>query len=311
MTKSQYLEYSEAHKKVEIISTRPSILGFLRKYLLCMTPMFALLIYYLITPLFGYLANTVFTPVAGFVNFVMSAMNIPQDVVNSIAGFVSFLLILFIFLLVSWVLRSTEASGAIGLALIMPLILAVVEVWSSQPVTADTLKLAASVMMAYRDNFLTGVFLAVAILLIRTEIYRRSIRYTITDTGVSISGGIWRKQEQTMPYNQIGRVVLEQSLFGRLLNYGTVIPVGVAEWGAEYYTREVGTEVEGDRISAEVSYARTLKEVSRDPLKCLYGVRKPNEIKTIIEKMITAPFRAEIDQVEYLRKIYEKMDSGD
>jgi hypothetical protein len=105
--------------------------------------------------------------------------------------------------------------------------------------------------------------------------------------------------------------VLEQSLFGRLLNYGTVIPVGVAEWGAEYYTREVGTEVEGDKVSAEVRYARTIKEVSRDPLKCLYGVKKPDEMKTVIEKMITAPFRAEIDQVKYLRKIYEKIDSGD
>ncbi|MEM2795623.1 MAG: hypothetical protein QXY49_07200, partial [Thermofilaceae archaeon] len=56
-----------------------------------------------------------------------------------------------------------------------------------------------------------------------------------------------------------------------------------------------------------VGYARVLKEVSRDPGKCLYGVKEPRKVKEAIETMIQAPYRAEIDQVRLLKDIKENL----
>ena len=295
MKKSKYLGYAISHDEVAVITIRPSVVGFLRKYLICFAPLIALIVYHTFKQLFLHLFNIL---LSSFV-FIPLPVN-----VNDVASFVSFAIVLVVLYFLSWVLRSTEAQGAIGLSLIIPAVFVAFKMISNP--TEDVFRLLTDSIGLYIDVFPIGVLMAVAIMLVRTEIYRRTIKYELKDTGITISGGIWRKQEHSIPYNQIGRVVLEQSLFGRLLNYGTVIPVGVAEWGAEYYTRGVGAGVSG-KITAGIGYARTLKEVSRDPLKCLYGIKDPEKIKSVIEKMITAPFRAEIDQVEYLKKIYEEM----
>jgi len=297
MKKSKYLGYATSHDKVAVITIRPSVVGFLRKYLICFVPLIALIIYHTFKQLFLHLFNALLS--------LSSFASIPLTVnVDDIASFVSFAIVLVVLYFLSWVLRSTEAQGAIGLSLIIPAVFVAFKMISNP--SEDVFRLLIDSIGLYIDVFPMGVLMAVAIMLVRTEIYRRTIRYELTDTSITISGGIWRKQEHLIPYNQIGRVVLEQSLFGRLLNYGTLIPVGVAEWGAEYYTRGVGMGASG-KITGGIGYARTLKEVSRDPLKCLYGIKDPEKIKSLIEKMITAPFRAEIDQTEYLRKIYEEM----
>jgi len=279
---SGYLEYANYDSKT-VLTTKPSVSGFMRRYLLCLTPLVVLVIYKFVKTYI----DSFLTPLKalGF-GFLLTIFNLTI-----------FLLIL---LALAWVLRSSEVEGSVGLSLLIPLI------FVSAKVRFDNFKALTDAFNVYLESIPTAILIAVTIMLIRTEIYRRTINYKLTDVGVEISGGIWRRQEQTIPYNQIGRVVLEQSLFGKLLNYGTVIPVSSAEWGSEYYTRAVGAGGSG-KITAGVGYARTLKEVSRDPLKCLYGVKNPKKIKELIEKMITAQFRAEIDQVEYLKKIYEEI----
>ena len=200
--------------------------------------------------------------------------------------------LLIFLLIISWVLSSTEASGSIGLAVLLTMLIAALNSDYTIP----------SILSNFNTYVMHGAVAATTILLLRTEIYRRSITYTIRSTDLAMSGGIWRKQEQSIPYDQIGRIVLEQSWIGRLLDYGTIIPVGVAEWGAEYYTRAVAVQSSG----VAVGYARTLKEISRDPMKCLYGISNPKRIMEKLQKMITVPYRAEIDQVKYLRRIAEE-----
>ncbi len=259
-----YLE----HEPKLVASLRPSVLGFMRHYLLCLVPVVALLIYeYLHEPLLKYIPF------------------IPETLL-------SLATILLILSAIAWVFRSVEVEGAVGISLILPLLL----------LPFRQLTSPLDVVKAYTDYLPKAILISSALMILRTEIFRRTISYRITDTGVEISGGVWRRQEQTIPYNQIGRVVLEQSVFGRLLNYGTVILVSSAEWGSEYYMRVVGA---GKNVG--VGYGRILKEVSRDPLKCLYGVKNPKKLKEFIEKAISAVFRAEVDQVEYLKKIYEEI----
>ncbi|WP_457548691.1 PH domain-containing protein [Archaeoglobus sp.] len=271
-----YLDYADYNPNV-VFTIRPSVFGFMRRYLLCLTPIVALAAY-------------------RFIDKFLYALLTPLKLLGLgfVVGIFNLSFVLFILLALAWVFRSSEVEGAVGLSLTIPLILALIKI---------NMGSLGNLIEVYLNNVPTAIFIAVALMLIRTEIYRRTISYKLTDVGVEISGGIWRRQEQAIPYNQIGRVVLEQSIFGRILNYGTVIPVSSAEWGSEYYTRALG--VAGKVAGA--GYMRTLKEVSRDPLKCLYGVKNPKKIKEIIEKMMTATFRAEIDQVEYLKKIYEEI----
>jgi hypothetical protein len=41
-------------------------------------------------------------------------------------------------------------------------------------------------------------------------------------------------------------------------------------------------------------------------MKCLYGISNPKRVMERLQRMITVPYRAEIDQVEYLRRIAEQ-----
>ena len=177
-------------------------------------------------------------------------------------------------LVAAWVLRSAEAVASSALALALPAALALA---SGPPSPVGALQ-------GYLSWYPYGALAASALTLLAVEARRRS--YSYEDAGVTIRAGIWRRQEQTIPYASIGRIILEQSLLGRLLGYGTVIIVSPAEWGAEYYTRGVEASIGRGGAAAGVFYARTLKEVSRDPGKCLYGVRRPREVKEAIEAML-------------------------
>lgn len=216
-------------------------------------------------------------------------------------------LVTLLLLALSWVLRSPEAMSSMLLSLLLPaafpLLWGIVE--GREPAS-----LLAHMLSMYASNLEWGPLAASALVLLATEARRRSFTYVVTEAGVTIKGGIWRRQEDTVVYGSIGRVVLEQSPLGRLLNYGTVILVSPAEWGSEYYARSTGASFGGGAVKVGVGYARVLKEVSRDPGKCLYGIKEPRKVKEAIEAMIQAPYRAEVDQAGLLKDIKEKLSES-
>ena len=169
---------------------------------------------------------------------------------------------------------------------------------------------------AFRDvveNYLPDVTRKSAVIssilvLLYAEGFRRSIKYYIKKGGVTISGGLVRRQEVFYPYTQISNAVVEKGILARLLGYGTVILVSTGGWGNEMYTRAVGGGVVGGHnIGVGVGYARTLQEVSRDPLKCLYGVPKPEEVAREIESKLSFTYEALEKQVELLEDISKKI----
>ncbi len=280
----------------EVLRMKPSVVGFLRKYFLSTTPVIAMGVYItLVTKLSPLAVEEAGKLTSRYIpeillkipSWVLDAFGVKLPDISIILPSMSILVVL---LIVSWLFSSAEAKISTFLTILIALALSINP---SQPVQS---------LANFNEKVLIAAIAASLITLLRTEIYRRSITYTLRNADLLIQGGIWRRQQQSIPYNHIGRVVLEQSWLGKLLSYGTVIPVGTAEWGSEYYTKAVGVSKDG----IAVGYARTLKEVSRDPLKCLYGIRKPEEVVEKLQKMITVPYRAEIDQVEYLKKIAEE-----
>jgi len=203
--------------------------------------------------------------------------------------------VLALVLILSWVRRSPEATASTLLALVLSLVLAL-------PAWATTSEPAA-LLQAYTEQLPLASLLASLLTALAVDAARRATRYEVGDTGVVIRTGIWRRQEQTILYTSIGRVILEQSLLGRLLNYGTIILITAAEWGAEYYAR--GVEMRGAVLGA--GYARVLKEISRDPGKCLYGVKNPRKVKERIEARLQALQSASLEQLRYLKEIRDAL----
>jgi membrane protein YdbS with pleckstrin-like domain len=131
--------------------------------------------------------------------------------------------------------------------------------------------------------------LATLMVLIWTEKFRQSIRYTITQDGIKIRGGIWKKQEHMIPHHQIGRVVMEQDFLGILFKYGTVIPLSIARWGAETSIRGIGAIGQKDNVGVGIGYAKGREEGSRYPLDCLYGIPDPEIAQQLINQLICRP----------------------
>lgn len=285
---------------------RPSVFGYLRKYVLALSP---LTVYYVMSLVNG-LPPVRWLWKAVFQWVFFNAHNV---IISNIFGvayrFVYLFPALLLILVLAWVLRSREVLASAFIALILPIPFALtgpmppsVGYWPF-----DFSMALSTFLTRYAENFEACAWLAGLVVLVAVELSRRKITYMITDASIIIRGGIWRRQEQVLPYSSIGRLVLEQSLIGRLLGYGTIIPVSSAEWGSEYYTRGLGVGVGSRNVKGGIFYARTLKEVSRDPLKCLYGIRHPSRVKELIEKVLEAYARAPLEQTKYLREIRDKL----
>jgi hypothetical protein len=241
---------------------KPSPLGFARRYLLALSPL-----------LLCAAALAARPQLAALIPWLPGAL---LDLLAPLLLAAAFAL--------SWVLRSPEAAASTLLALALPIPLSLL----GAPPPGEPLALLRLLASSYARLLPPASLAASLLTALAVEVRRRLTVYEVGDVGVVIRTGVWRRQEQTIPYASIGRVVLEQSLFGRLLDYGTVIVVSAAEWGAEYYTRSVALGAGRGGGSVSVGYARTLKEVSRDPGKCIYGVRKPRRVKEAIEARLRA-----------------------
>jgi len=312
---SKYVKYAEEHVPKEVSKLKPTWKGWIKKYTLSFTPLIALAVYHILV-----MALKTFLPPSWFegLKFIVkllgslffSFLSIPYSIFQPSseidkmgAVFEEMSLIvsaLFFLFAVFWVVRSKEAETSVGLALLFTVVGGIIIGLSSK---AEGYAVLIEIAKASRNIVLPCSIIASLLTFAGTELFRRSITYTLTDVAVEFIGGIWRRQRHAISYEDIGRVIVEQSAIGKALGYGTVIPVTKSAWGEEYYTRAVGGGVVGRGIGAGVGYARTLQEISRDPMKVLYAVPKPFEIASFIEQMIHTKFRAPIDQVYELRDI--------
>ena len=129
--------------------------------------------------------------------------------------------------------------------------------------------------------------------LVSAEIYRRSHRYIVTNARVFTRAGIFAPDERIVPLAKINDIELDRHFIGRLLGYGTVIPltgsgIGMGsdlaavsgtvakQWKVFGYPT-VGITVTGGH-SIQVPKTRT-HEV-------LFGVRRPAVVRDIIMKAI-------------------------
>jgi hypothetical protein len=116
------------------------------------------------------------------------------------------------------------------------------------------------------------------------ELFRRSVKYTITRDVVIITGGLWNFVENVIPLHQIGRIILVQGRLGHIFHFGTIVPAGLVFGITQIDMR--GEHTRGDMVHPDTDQASTLRweEGAHNPLLSLYGVRDPENIKIHLEK---------------------------
>ena len=208
---------------------------------------------------------------------------------------------------IAWTLRNREASYSLGLFTAIVLLTILLKLGSSNLSIAEFPYFVKLFIEELHNVIGVAAVISSLLVLAYTEIYRRTISYEVGDDAITMSGGLLKKQYHSLPYDKIGRVILEQSVFGRLFNYGTVIPVGIASWGEEYYTRAIGGGLADHGAVAGLGYARTIQEISRDPLKVLYGVPNPKKVYDAIRDKLVFTYKAEKRKLELLESIDKKL----
>jgi hypothetical protein len=243
-----------------VMETGPDPRGFLPRYIPALTPLFLAFVTLLATAALGDMT-------AGFPATIPTPMGnlVPGmgDLVEMLVLLTAPVGIFSLFVLIGWAIRSTEmwASSALALSLSS---LGGIFLVTFFPVPSMSRIMDLLTSIAYL--ILPASVVAIIIVLAWTEKFRRSIRYTITYEGLISKGGIWGQQERVLPHHHIGKLVMDQGMMGRLLDTGTIIPVGAAQRGPG---------------------PADMREFSRNPLDCLYGVREPEKIMTVLDLLIS------------------------
>ncbi|OAA30407.1 membrane protein [Kosmotoga arenicorallina S304] len=135
-------------------------------------------------------------------------------------------------------------------------------------------------------------FIAVSVVaVIFIELYRISIRYTISTSGIEITSGIFGANNQLIVNKHITNVLLKRNFLEMLLGVGHVIPVTSSGMGAGDtgviggFTGSAG--VKGANVGGFVGKTSSVKEFVADPRNCIYGVPNPRKIMEEVKKNLT------------------------
>jgi len=301
-----------------LLSTMPERRSFMYKYLMALSPVILVIacifIRSILENLLDVASSTLTSAVPGtlavFTADYLNQYSAPiNDATNISILMVAPVGIFIIFAAIGWTMRLTELWTGTALTLVLSGSTAfVMATMKGYPLVSSNFMLLFLRWIA----FLVQPFciVAVIIVLIATEKFRRSLRYTITKDGLWLRGGFLNVQEHMIPHTQIGRIVFEQDFFGRMYNYGTIIPHSMTRWGAETSFRTIGASGQKDNFGVGIGFAKGREEGSRYPLDCLYGIPDPKVAQNILTGLICRQDKREEDQVSYLKKIYENNGHG-
>jgi hypothetical protein len=263
-----------------IFTIQPSARGFIYRYLLGFTPVVLVALSLII---FMFLKDTV----KEFSSPLMSSL---QTMVPDLLQYLEiciFLItpiaVLLFFIWLGDVIRRPEIWIGASLTLLLSGIGAVVMVQSTDlPLLSTGYLLTLFHWIAY----LVQPFCVVAAIVViaGTELFRRTLHYTLTRDVVIITGGIGNPVENVIPLHQIERVGLIQTWLGHRFHFGTVVPAGKV-FGLSDMDMS-GHHQPGDIMHPVADQVSTVnwKRGSHDPLVCLYGILHPEEAKERIEK---------------------------
>jgi membrane protein YdbS with pleckstrin-like domain len=252
-----------------LLRTRPHILSFTDRYVLAFTPVaLVILSFFVKAALEGLLR--------GYMPKLSGPLATMMPNITDLSGITVYLVApVFLFVVVAAIgydFRRTEAWVSILIAFVLSVVVAFLFTIAS-PVTTTS----EALLFLQWTAFLAQPFslLAAILVLAGAEKYRRSISYTIMETGVLITSGLMRRHEQMIPVQMIGRVDVSQGLFGKWFNYGTVILRGAL--GPDF-----GPVIPGAGARNILGFSATLP----GPAECLYGIPDPYSSEHLLIRLI-------------------------
>lgn len=263
-----------------LLTTHPAPRGFLSRYLLSLTPVFL--------AAFSLLALTCLQSVVA--TFPPALVQSLETIVPELPAFIDMAVLLIapigIFLLFIYIGDATNHTEIwIGAALTL-LLSGIGAFYQVQGLGIPTVSTIYLLTLCQWTAYLTQPFSVIASILVitGTEVFRRSIRYTMMRDVVRITGGVWTPVEHLIAYQQIGRIIIKQNRFERFFHVGTIILAGVIYRGTD--TSRSGT---GSTNGTGAGYTLVSHDGAPGPLDCLYGIRNPENAKVLLKQKIQRP----------------------
>ena len=289
-----------------LLLTGPVRASFVSRYLMALSPIFLVIICIftqrILNDIFGVAISPLTTAVPSYSSSLTSITNITILLIAPVGIFI-------LFAAIGWARQITElwmsTALTLGLSGVTGIVLA--SFVGSPAISGNYMLLLLQWISFLVQPF---CFIAAIIVIFVTEKFRGSIRYTLKKEGLWIRGGVWETQEYMIPYHQIGGVVLEQGLIGKKYNFGTVIPQTVTSWGADASVRSTGASGQKDKSGAGSGFAKDLKDASRGPLDCLYGIPDPKKAQKILTGLIHRETVRGEEPGSSLNKIYKSDVAG-
>lgn len=155
-------------------------------------------------------------------------------------------------------------------------------------------------------------------LLVWSEVDRRSHKYTLTSLRILFRGGVVVTKERQLKYEAITDLDGSQGPLGRVLDYGTLIPVTQSGFGLGADTSQAGIVAgagagRGGLVGGAGVHAGGGKEVQVGRARTFHqltGIRPYGETKHLLERLIleatATPYLRE--QVEIQRQMLEALE---
>jgi hypothetical protein len=260
-----------------LLETHPSPGGFLSRYLLCLTPLVLAGISVLVlTCLQSMLAVSSPSIVHSLETIVPELPAFIQITALLIAPVGIFLL----FIYIGDAINHPEIWIGAALTLLLSGLGAVLQVQiMSAPAVSTPYLLTLFQWIAYLVQ--PASCIVSVLLLIGTELFRRSIRYTILRDVVRITGGVWTPVEHLISYKQIGRIMVKQNRFNRSIHVGSILFSG-----AMYHGMDSSRNGTAASSGMGTGYTLVSPEETHSPLDCLYGIRDPEKVKDVLEQKV-------------------------
>jgi len=265
-----------------LFTTHPAPRGFIYKYILGLTPLFLTALSLIILTVMMNAAesfpSSLVDPLGTIIPDLLAFVKIYVYLIAPVGIF------LFFIFLGDEMNRAEIWTGA-GLTLFMSVIGGLVLVQGNEnPILSASYLLTLFHWIAYLIQPFS--IIATLIVVAGIELFRRSLKYTITRDVVIITGGLWNLVENVIPLHHIERFVLVQGRLGHFFHFGTIVPAGLVFGITQIDMR--GHHTMGDVVHPNTDHVSTLRweEGSHNPLVCLYGIRDPENVKVRLEKAI-------------------------
>jgi uncharacterized membrane protein YdbT with pleckstrin-like domain len=123
-----------------------------------------------------------------------------------------------------------------------------------------------------------GVFFLILglIIIVLTYFYQKAHKYWITNKRIIIVKTFLWRDVREIAYNNIVDLVVQQGIFGRIFNFGTITPITASGLGTG---SRFSTDSKGGLIKSTVT-------VEVQTQYALYGIRRPLEAKELIAREI-------------------------